>query len=149
MSKRMINGALIRQKLEEMGKSQSWLARQVGCSQPTITAVVAGEQQSSKKLPRIAAVLGVSVADLDPEYGSILPPAILERPQVAHRVTRACAMVIRILRQDIGDGDAQDIAEAILSLAALELDSPSPLTEEEQRRLLLRGAVQAILKAPQ
>lgn len=51
------------------GMSQSALAKKAKVSQPVIAELESGLQQSSKKLPEIAAALGVSAHDLDPRYG--------------------------------------------------------------------------------
>ncbi|BBF92673.1 helix-turn-helix domain-containing protein [Blastochloris tepida] len=51
-----------------IGMSQSELAEAVGCAQQTIGAIEAGHTKSSKLLPRIADILGVSVLDLDKDF---------------------------------------------------------------------------------
>ncbi len=48
-------------RLALLGKSQSWLARQVGLRQPTINALVRGTSQSSVHLHKIARALGTTV----------------------------------------------------------------------------------------
>lgn len=54
---------------QQRGLSQSALAKKAKVSQPVIAELESGLQMSSKKLPEIAAALGVRVHDLDPRYG--------------------------------------------------------------------------------
>lgn len=55
--------------MADKGLSEPALARLVGVSQPTIHGIVTGKQLTTKALPRLAAALGVSPGDLDPEFG--------------------------------------------------------------------------------
>lgn len=72
-------GEKIKEFREAVGMSQTALARAAKISQPTIQALEAGEQTTTKKLPQIAAALGKAPSDLDPAYGGIYrpPPLIL------------------------------------------------------------------------
>jgi transcriptional regulator with XRE-family HTH domain len=55
----------IRQAREAKGWSQDFLAKQVGISQPAIKKIEDGSTAHSKFLPRIAALLGLDIAELD------------------------------------------------------------------------------------
>lgn len=72
-------GERILTRLELLGKSQSWLARQVDLRQPTINALVRGTSQSSVHLHKIARALGTTVDYLtgetdDPDENAPPPP---------------------------------------------------------------------------
>jgi len=80
-------GERILKRLEFLGKSQSWLARQVGLRQPTINALVRGTSQSSVHLHKIARALLTTVEYLtgvtdDPDENA--PPP---QPPAEHRLT--------------------------------------------------------------
>lgn len=72
-------GERILTRLTLLGKSQSWLARQVGLTQPTINALVRGTSQSSVHLHKIARTLGTTVdyltGDTDDPGENAPPPA--------------------------------------------------------------------------
>jgi transcriptional regulator with XRE-family HTH domain len=55
----------IRQAREAKGWSQDFLAKQVGISQPAVKKIEDGSTAHSKFLPRIAALLGLDIAELD------------------------------------------------------------------------------------
>jgi len=55
----------IRQAREAKGWSQDYLGKQVGISQPAIKKIEDGSTAHSKFLPRIAALLGLDIAELD------------------------------------------------------------------------------------
>jgi transcriptional regulator with XRE-family HTH domain len=55
----------IRQAREAKGWSQDFLAKQVGISQPAIKKIEDGSTAHSKFLPRIAALLGLDITELD------------------------------------------------------------------------------------
>lgn len=66
-------GARIREKLDALGINQTELARRVGVSQPTINALIRGENSGSKHLHRIAAELETSPAWLAGETDDDVP----------------------------------------------------------------------------
>jgi phage repressor protein C with HTH and peptisase S24 domain len=69
-------GEIIRRRRDELGWSQAKLGNRVGISQPAIRKIEAGDSRHSKFLPKIAQVLGLALADLDPSLtGVTLPPA--------------------------------------------------------------------------
>ncbi|WP_240885691.1 S24 family peptidase [Sphingomonas sp. SFZ2018-12] len=68
-------GERIEERLETLGMSQAELARRVGVSQPTINALVKGNNTTSKHLHRIAAELETSPAWLAGETDDIAPIA--------------------------------------------------------------------------
>lgn len=74
-------GEQIRMKREARGWSQVELGRQVGISQPAIKKIEDGETRQSKFLPRIAAVLELSLNDLDPGMGRS-PNEIIPKEQM-------------------------------------------------------------------
>lgn len=79
-------GSRIGERLEALGglaagRSQAWLAREVGITQPTINALINDPARGSKHLPKIARALGTSVAYLtgetdDPAEGAVLLPSV-------------------------------------------------------------------------
>lgn len=69
-------GARIEEKLRGLKLSQSELARRVKISQPTINALIHGDNASSKHLHRIAAELGTSPAWLAGETDDDSPVAV-------------------------------------------------------------------------
>ena len=64
--------------MDERGISQTELAEMIGTSQQTISKIITGATEASRKLPKIARALGVPVTDLDPLY-PIRDPALEER----------------------------------------------------------------------
>src|SRR5205085_9054877 len=76
----MIVGDRITERLEALGKSQAWLARQVGISQPAINALVKVPGKGSKHIHDIARHLRTSVDFLlgrtdDPAENALLAPS--------------------------------------------------------------------------
>lgn len=81
-------GSRIGERLEALGglpagKSQAWLAREVGVTQPTINALINDPSRGSKHLPAIARTLKTSIAYLtgetdNPAEGAILLPSVDE-----------------------------------------------------------------------
>lgn len=63
----MAVGERLRQRLDEMGMSQSALARAVSLNQSTIAALIAGRARSSAHLHKIARALGTTPAFLEGE----------------------------------------------------------------------------------
>jgi len=63
-------GQRIRARREEIGLSQSELARRAGVSQPVINVLERGGATTSRYLATIARALAVDVADLDPRFAS-------------------------------------------------------------------------------
>ncbi len=55
-------GDRIRDRLQDMKRSQEWLAQEVGCSQTAISKLLRGQSERSKFLPDIAKVLGVNTS---------------------------------------------------------------------------------------
>lgn len=75
-------GEIIRQAREQRGWSQKELANRVGVSQVAITKIEAPEGTAkSKFLPKIAQVLELDLAQLDPSL-SAQPAAVFDRPFV-------------------------------------------------------------------
>lgn len=56
--------------LDSEGRSQAWLARQVGVTRQTISQHVKGLHVPDDRRAQIAAALGRDVADVFPEMGS-------------------------------------------------------------------------------
>lgn len=78
-------GDKIREFRALAGMSQNELAKKSGLSQPVIAELESGSQATTKKLPRIAATLGVKVSDLDPAYAEGYyrpPPTFLGEPDL-------------------------------------------------------------------
>ena len=70
-----------KQRLEELGLSQSEMARRIGVSQPTIARLATGEQFGSKHLHRVAFELDTTPAYLtgetdDPSLGAVPVPSV-------------------------------------------------------------------------
>jgi len=73
-------GEIIRQAREQRGWSQKDLGDRVGISQPAIKKIEAGDTTKSKFFPKIAQVLDLDLALLDPSLTSQSIPMMLERP---------------------------------------------------------------------
>lgn len=72
-------GERILLRLKDLGKSQSWLARQVGITQPAINGLIRGSSRSSVHLHKIARALGTTAEYLtgeteDPDENAPPPP---------------------------------------------------------------------------
>jgi phage repressor protein C with HTH and peptisase S24 domain len=76
-------GERIERRLSVLGISQAELARRVGVSQPTINALVRGDNDTSKHLHRIAAELETSPAWLAGETEDDAPTAVAPSALVA------------------------------------------------------------------
>ena len=78
----MTVGSRVQERMDKMGLSQAELARRVKVSQPTINALVHGNNATSKHLHRIAAELGTSPAwlagETDDDAPVSLPPSAIE-----------------------------------------------------------------------
>lgn len=72
----MATGGRIEERLRKLGISQAELARRVKVSQPTINALIRGNNTSSKHLHRIAAELETSPAYLAGETDNDVPVAV-------------------------------------------------------------------------
>lgn len=70
---------IIREAREKRKWSQKELADRTGVSQVAIMKIESGSTAQSKFLPKIAQVLGVDLADLDPALKSVTVPTV-ERP---------------------------------------------------------------------
>lgn len=69
-------GKRVEARLSELGKSQRWLAEQIGIKQPSINAIIKGEKaRGTKYLVEIAAALEVSPEWLSAERGQKFPNA--------------------------------------------------------------------------
>lgn len=69
----------LRLRLEELGISQTDLARRVGITQGSIGSLLSGRSQGSKHLHRIAKVLGTTPEKLTGEYPDLPPSALQDR----------------------------------------------------------------------
>jgi transcriptional regulator with XRE-family HTH domain len=63
----MESGDRIRRERESRGWSQQYLAGRVGISQPAIRKIEAGQTSRSRYLAKVAQVLGIPLAELDPD----------------------------------------------------------------------------------
>ena len=63
-----INSERLRLAIVESGLSQRQIAELAGCSHVNISLLCNGRSQTSKHLPAIARVLGVSLGELDANY---------------------------------------------------------------------------------
>lgn len=76
----------VRALREEHGWSQSELARRVGCRQQLINNLEAGNQRTSKVLPRLAGVFGVDAAWLAHGQGSRRSQEVTLEPSAMRRL---------------------------------------------------------------
>lgn len=76
-------GDSIRSAREAKGWSQAQLANRVGISQPAIKKIEAGQTDHSKFLPKIAKLLDLDLADLDPSLKGGVEAEITEREVLA------------------------------------------------------------------
>jgi phage repressor protein C with HTH and peptisase S24 domain len=74
-------GEIIREAREKRGWSQKDLADRAGVSQVAVAKIESGATVHSKFLPKIAQILGLDLADLDPTLKSVALPGA-ERPFV-------------------------------------------------------------------
>lgn len=79
----------IKRRREELKMSQADLAKEIGVSQAAIGKIEGGQVQQSKATPKIAKILGLNLADLDPSLAEavedastpfVLPPPNASRP---------------------------------------------------------------------
>ena len=120
------------------GWSQARLAKEVGCSQPTILAILQGGQRHSRFLPGIAAALGVPVATLDSEYrdeASGNETAGADAALDAERLASAFEEVLLALGLGLSSGAAKGLAEGAIFLARTPPDRSIALSYREQTRL--------------
>jgi transcriptional regulator with XRE-family HTH domain len=110
----------IRALREQAGLSQSQLASLSKVSQPTIHALEKGEQLSSRKLPQIARALGVTPADLSPDYGNEMP---LDHIVFTERTIREAVEMVHtagITRNK----SAKEAADLIIAACVLSQSTP-------------------------
>ena len=69
-----VRGDRIGKRLDELGKSQIWLAEQVGLKQPTISAYLKGTVKRPRMIKEIAHTLGTSQEYLLGETDDPTPP---------------------------------------------------------------------------
>lgn len=112
------NSERLRLEIVKSGLSQRQIAELAGCSHVNISLLCNGKSQTSKHLPAIARVLGVSLEDLDSNYAESPKPQY----QMCHTMSAALEIrdkvndVIVMLAQD------QDILEAIKLCAEIMQD---------------------------
>lgn len=141
-------GERILTRLELLGKSQSWLARQVGLRQPTINALVRGTSQSSVHLHKIARALATTVDYLtgetndpdenapppaNPGVTAIMMPMVL--PPVAALKRMFDGMLTLVDQDATPDEQALQLAEmlptALSRVRDLHFGSPARLVPIE------------------
>ena len=104
---RMVVGSRIRERLGEVGLSQSELARRVGLSQPAVNALIRGATRSTPQLHLIARELRTSPAFLN---GEVDDPA-LDAPEQPE-LSQSEAALVAVFR------DLDDRTRAALLLVA-------------------------------
>lgn len=139
----MIFGDKIRELREARDWSQAELARRSGVAQPTISSIEAGEQRTSRKLPKIAAALEVKVSDLDPEFKDLVgvldrsPSEILETAELAFET------MIQALREGLTPEARKDLGLIFVKLVREPLAGNTSESRAEEMRLRL---VQTLMK---
>jgi phage repressor protein C with HTH and peptisase S24 domain len=71
-------GGIVKEKRKERGWSQQELANRVGVSQVAIKKIESGETVKSKHFPKIAQLLDIDLAELDPALSSTRIPTAVE-----------------------------------------------------------------------
>lgn len=131
----MVIGERLQERIDAAGMDQSKLARRVGLNQSTINALVKGDQQTSKKIDKIAEALGTSKAYLEGETDD--PTAVSAPPPTREQMAQLLDLVpIVEIDQDYGMGGtftADYVEETIqhfprIWLEGITLSPPSMLT---------------------
>lgn len=130
----MILGDKVKELRNAKGWSQTKLAKLVGISQPTIVAIEAGEQQTSKYSIKIADALGVNVREIDPDY--IFGP--ISSQLDADVAGLAFEAMVENLRPDLTQTGRQGVAAVFLDLARTVLPDGSDESRAQQLRDRLR-----------
>lgn len=111
----MILGDKVKQLREARKLSQAALAKLVGVSQPTIVAIEAGGQETTKALPRLASVLEVDVWEISPDFPKNVNLS-LEQAGTAYNV------MLEFLRRDLNETQRKALERVFLDLVQEPLD---------------------------
>src|ERR1700761_9221149 len=120
-------GSRIAQRLDELGKSQHWLAEAVGIRQPSINAVIHTEGSGSKHVVAIAEALGVAPKWLADGTGLKLPRRRVEALLVGK--AGAGAEITRFDEGTVLEGIEPPPGLGICNAAIIHGDSQYPLQE--------------------
>jgi len=141
LARHMVNAARLRERMVQMGLSQSELGRRVGVSQATIYNLTSGKGYGSTHLHKIARALQTTPAYLtdetdDPDFNA--PPPLPPSPQVVMLgvmmpPTRALARMFEALLEGIDD-------QATTAERALLLAERLPIGLSQLRDLLPESA---------
>ena len=136
----MIFGEKIKELREARGWSQPALARLAGISQATLSTIESGNQRSTRSLPKIAAALGVSMADLDPELRDFRFRPSMEMLESS---TLAFEAMLQALREDLGPEARKDLTLIFLDLVR---EPPVGDTAESRAEDMRRRLVRMLIK---
>lgn len=135
----MIFGGKIVELREARGWSQADLARAARVAQPTISSLETGGQQTSRKLPQIAAALGVKVSALDPDFTAVQDHSPIEMMENA---ALAFETIIRALREDLTPEALKDLGRVFVDLVREPpAGNTSESRAEEMRLRLIRALI--------
>jgi len=133
-------GAKIKEFRKAAGMSQGKLAKAAGVSQAVISDLESGEQQTSRKLPEIAAALGRALVDFDAIYA--LPPNAAaappeDRPPVGDGLV-FIAVHEAFTLAEFSDDDSTKIASTIQLIITAHPPVPRGMSREDVIRRLVR-----------
>lgn len=142
-----ILGKRVRELRTAKKLSQSALAKAIGVTQPTIVAIEksdgqGGGQETFRKLPELAAALGVWPGDIDPNYAELPPPKLSSAPppplDVVALTSAIEALEEWLTRNGRGFVDPADKAQAVLYLYQFAIeDGSGALGQREVDRVLM------------
>ena len=112
------NSERLRLEIVKSGLSQRQIAELAGCSHVNISLLCNGRSQTSKHLPAIARVLGVSLEDLDSSYAQAPKPPL----QMSHTTQAALEIQDKVNDVIIALAADRDINTAIKLCAEIMND---------------------------
>lgn len=140
-------GAKIKEFRTAAKLSQGKLAKAAGVSQAVISDLESGEQQTSRKLPEIAAALGRPLADFDPIYA--LPEIMAatganDRPHGDSAISFAVHEAFTLA--GFPDDDSTEIAATIQLIVTAHPPVPRGMSREDVVRRLVKWELGEMLR---
>jgi transcriptional regulator with XRE-family HTH domain len=136
----MILGDKIRERREELDMSQADLAKKADVSQATISGLENGKQQSSRKILRVVAVLGLKLEEVDSEYKGIsLDP---------HIDVEAAELAFEVILESLSFRELTQKARKDLGVIFLELahERLAGSTSEERAQQMRRRLIELLIE---
>lgn len=98
----MLIASEIKRRREEIGMSQADFARSVGLSQASLSRIERGQQKQSLQVGAMAAKLGCTVLDLDPEFSMPPDTAGCEIVELADQAVVLLSKIAKRMSNDLG-----------------------------------------------